>query len=149
MTVLMTYEVTNLIEIIFVCGGICIALPITLVAMITRARTRKMDRKMDILAKAVENGVQVDPALLVTAEEEDGKYKLKKSLLNRVMWGTIFSIAGVLIMGFMICNHDAEGPEMILGITLLAIGIGCLVSYFVGRKMLAPEISAEEDKISK
>ena len=148
MTILMSYQVADLIETIFLAGGICIALPITLVAMITRARTKKMDRKMDILARAVENGLQVDPALLVTAEEEDGKYKLKKSLLNRLMWGTIFTFAGALFLGFTIW-YDDSGPVLCIAIALLAIGIGCLVSYFVGRKMLAPEIRAEEEKISK
>ena len=75
---------TNMFETVVLIGGTCVALPIVIVWLVVRARTQKMNRKMDILMKAVENGQQVDPALLVTAEVGGGKYQLKKNLLNRL-----------------------------------------------------------------
>lgn len=129
--------------------GICVILPITLVFMILRARTKKMNRKMDILMKAVESGAQIDPALLVTAEEGDGNYRLKKKLLNRLMLGVSAAVASILTLAAPYCIGESwDGAEMLMlaVIAILAVGIGSLVSYFVGRRFLAKEIEAEEQK---
>ena len=67
----MSYNDAELIQSVVAMLGICVALPITIVAMLTKSRSRKIDRKMDILEKAVENGLRVDPALLVVADEGD------------------------------------------------------------------------------
>ena len=121
------------------------ALPITVVCMIIKSRTRTMDRKMDILMKAVENGQQVDPALLTTAQEGEGKYRLKRNLLNRLLFGTMISLFGLV---FFVLNivFKGQGSDYVISLIPLSIGIGFLVSFFVGRKMLAKEIAAEEAK---
>lgn len=145
-TVLMSYSDADLIQSVVAMLGICVALPITIVAMLTKSRSRKIDRKMDILEKAVENGLRVDPALLVVADEGDGKYKLKKNLLNRLTFG----IALTLVGGLLIVFSDVESLVFfitLIGIACSAIGLGLLVSYFVGRRMLAPEIKKEEEKL--
>ena len=139
-------------------GGVCVVLPIWVVSLVMKARTRKMDRKMDILMKAVETGQQVDPALLVTAEEGNGKYKLKKNILNRLAFGSIATLFGVILYLIPVLlgpAHSASATQarnvgfFVIGAFCLAIGLGLLISYFVGRKMLAKEIEAEEAELAK
>ncbi len=154
----MPYNVTNLLEMLIGVGGVCVVLPIWVVSLVMKARTRKMDRKMDILMKAVETGQQVDPALLVTAEEGNGKYKLKKNILNRLAFGSIATLFGIILYLIPVILGPANSvpvtqgrnlPFFVIGAFCLAIGLGLLISYFVGRKMLAKEIEAEEAELAK
>ena len=139
-----------------IAGGICVALPITIVWMALRYRTKTMERKMDILMKAVENGQQIDPALLTKAES--GKGMIKKNILNRLLYGIIAALAGVFLYLLPVflgpCNNvlntqTRNETYFFIGAFFLAIGIGLLTSYFVGRKMLAKEMTAEEAELSE
>ena len=142
---------TNLIENLFIMGGICVALPITVVWLITRYRTKKMERKMDVLMKTVENGQQVDPALLTSMQEGEGKARLKNNLLNRLASGIFFTLGGVSLIITMIVNYFVKEylnmGVIFIGSVCASLGAGILVSYFVGRKLLAKEIEAEENTI--
>ena len=42
---------TNMFETVVIIGGICVALPIVIVWFVVKARTQKMNRKMDIPEK--------------------------------------------------------------------------------------------------
>lgn len=143
--------VTRLIENLFIMGGICVALPITVVWLITRYRTKKMERKMDVLMKTVDNGQQVDPALLTSMQEGEGKARLKNNLLNRLASGIFFTLGGVLLIISMIVHYFVreyiDMGVIVIGSVCVSLGAGLLVSYFVGRKFLAKEIEAEENKI--
>lgn len=147
------FRVTNLIESIFITGGICIVLPITLVWLIIRFKRQKMERRMDILMKTVENGQQVDPALLTNMEEENGRYRLKRNILNRLAFGTFFSSGGLMVaiadVIAVIRGGGSDGDLLIIGIICISIGASLLISYFVGRKFLAKEIEAEEKKLEQ
>ena len=144
------------IQVAMVSGGICVALPLTTVWMIVRYRTKSMERKMDILMKAVENGQQVDPALLTKVD--GGKGRIKRNILNRLTYGSIAALVGVVLYVLPVilgpCNsvqntQERNAPYFIFGAVFLAAGVGLLISYFVGRKMLAGEMAAEEAEISK
>lgn len=143
--------VTNLLQDIFITGGICVVLPITIVWFIIRYRTNRMERKMEILMKTVENGQQVDPALLTNMEEGEGKARLKNNLLNRLASGIFFILGGVSLIIAMIVSYVVEeyidSGIFFIGGVCVSLGVGLLVSYFVGRKLLAKEIEAEEKKI--
>ena len=146
---------TSMFETVVLIGGTCVALPIVIVWLVVRARTRKMNRKMDILMKVVENGQQVDPALLVTAEVGGGMYQLKKNILNRLTWGSIMSL--LCIMSFLIpvffnrsdLSVGFKLSMYVIGGGSCAVGIGLLISYFVGRKMLAKEMEEEEEEMTQ
>ena len=43
-------------------------------------------------------------------------------------------------------NHPL--PKIIIGLILLAVGIAFLINYFVGKRLLAKEIEAEEQNMS-
>lgn len=142
---------TSLLETIVVCGGICVALPIVIVWMVVRARTHRTDKKMEILMKAVENGQQVDPALLVTAQTGGRRYSLKKNILNRLLFGVIFSVAGLMFLIVSIVSGGkliyVDKSALLLSLLFISIGAGLLVSYFIGRRLLAKEMEIEEKQL--
>lgn len=138
--------------------GTCVIMPIWIISLIMKAVTRKMDRKMDVLMATVEKGQQIDPALLVAAEEGNGKYKLKRNILNRLAFGSIFSLLGVILFIIpvllgpgvhMLNTQQRNSAFFIVGAISLAIGAGLLISYFAGRKLLAKEMEAEETELVK
>ncbi len=136
------FHVTNAIETIVSIGGVCVALPIVIVWMVVRARTHRMDKKMEILMKAVESGQQVDPALLVTAETGG-----KKNILNRLLVGACLTISGVMAIVLFCIFGDVKIQPYLIALICLSVGIGFLISYFVGRNFLAKEIAIEEKQL--
>ena len=48
---------------------VMVVLPVMVVWLVTRARLKKNEQKMAVLVKAIENGVDIDPALLVSETE--------------------------------------------------------------------------------
>lgn len=144
------YYLLSTIESVFIAGGICVALPIVIVWMVVRARTQKMERKMAILTKAVENGQQIDPALLVAAEKnDDGRYRLKNSLLVKLILGISLVLSGLMAEVLFILYGDIVLPLHLAALVVFSVGVGFFVSYFVGRKFLAKEIEIEEKRLQE
>ena len=127
------------------------ALPVMVVWLVTRARIIKNEQKMTVLIKAIENGIDIDPALLVSETESSRNTKMK--LIRKLIIGIICAIIGLALI---ICTQldvfeGVAGIEMmfIIGGVLIAIGTAYTVAFYVGRKYLAPEIEAEEKKLQK
>lgn len=130
---------------------VVVVLPVMVVWLVTRARLKKNEQKMAVLVKAIENGVDIDPALLVS--ETEGSRNTKMKLIRKLTTGVICAIIGLAVV---ICTQlDAfdgvAGIEMlyIIGGVLIAVGAAYILAFFVGRKYLAPEIEAEEKKLQK
>ncbi|MBQ2112596.1 MAG: hypothetical protein II194_05160 [Bacteroidales bacterium] len=130
---------------------VVVVLPVMVVWLVTRARLKKNEQKMAVLVKAIENGVDIDPALLVS--ETEGGRNTKMKLIRKLTTGVICAIIGLAVV---ICTQlDAfdgvAGIEMlyIIGGVLIAVGAAYILAFFVGRKYLAPEIDAEEKKLQK
>lgn len=130
---------------------VVVVLPVMVVWLVTRARLKKNEQKMAVLVKAIENGVDIDPALLVS--ETEGGRNTKMKLVRKLTTGVICAIIGLTVL---ICTQlDAfdgvAGIEMlyIIGGVLIAVGAAYILAFFVGRKYLAPEIEAEEKKLQK
>ena len=130
---------------------VVVVLPVMVVWLVTRARLKKNEQKMAVLVKAIENGVDIDPALLVS--ETEGGRNTKMKLVRMLTTGVICAIIGLAVL---ICTQlDAfdgvAGIEMlyIIGGVLIAVGAAYILAFFVGRKYLAPEIEAEEKKLQK
>ena len=126
-------------------------LPVMVVWLVTRARLKKNEQKMAVLVKAIENGVDIDPALLVS--ETEGGRNTKMKLVRKLTTGVICAIIGlaVLICTQLDAFEGVAGIEMlyIIGGVLIAVGAAYILAFFVGRKYLAPEIEAEEKKLQK
>ena len=128
---------------------VMVVLPVMVVWLVTRARLKKNEQKMAVLVKAIENGVDIDPALLVS--ETEGGRNTKMKLVRKLTTGVICAIIGLAVL---ICTQlDAfdgvAGIQMlyIIGGVLIAVGAAYILAFFVGRKYLAPEIEAEEKKL--
>ena len=130
---------------------ICVVLPVMVVWLVTRARIKKNEQKMAVLMKAIENGVDIDPELLISETESSRNTKMR--LIKKLTTGIVCSMIGVVLL---VCpSIDAfegvAGLEMlyIIGGVMVAMGVAYMVAFFVGRKYLAPEIEAEERKLKE
>ena len=130
---------------------VMVVLPVMVVWLVTRARLKKNEQKMAVLVKAIENGVDIDPALLVS--ETEGGRNTKMKLVRKLTTGVICAIIGlaVLICTQLDAFEGVAGIEMlyIIDSVLIAVGAAYILAFFVGRKYLAPEIEAEEKKLQK
>ena len=130
---------------------VVVVLPVMVVWLVTRARLKKNEQKMAVLVKAIENGVDIDPALLVS--ETEGGRNTKMKLVRKLTTGVICAIIGlaVLICTQLDAFEGVAGIQMlyIIGGVLIAVGAAYILAFFVGRKYLAPEIEAEEKKLQK
>ncbi len=127
--------------------GICVVLPILVVWIVSKTRRNTINRKYELLQKAVEHGVELDPKLRIDEKEKNNT--LKMQLLSKLQWGVIFLVAGISCL--MLCVFApvfTDGGILALAIvvTTLALGIGFMVSYFVGRRDLKKELALEEEK---
>ena len=130
---------------------ICVVLPVMVVWLVTRARIKKNEQKMAVLVKAIENGVDIDPELLISETESSRNTKMR--LIKKLTTGIICSMIGValLVCPSIDAFEGVAGLELlyIIGGVMVAIGVAYMVAFFVGRKYLAPEIEAEERKLKE
>lgn len=141
--------ITGMIFII-ACG--CI-LPIVMVLMNTRRRMNETETRKQIVLAAIEKNKETDVEELLKKMAPKQKL-LKEKLLSKLLWGCIFSLIGFIIFGCGLWIDWCGGsdPDEIhflyfCGGVLFAIGLGFLIYYFVGKKMLAKELEAEEKKL--
>ena len=129
---------------VLIVTGVCVVMPVVIVAVTFKQKERAIDRKMDVLSKAVENGQEIDPALF--ADEKSSK-SLKLRLINRATWGVVLSVVAIVMLACaLFVNDDPEGMVISGGI-ILAAGIGMLFSFFAGKRWLTPEIEADEMRL--
>lgn len=135
--------------------GICVVLPVLIVWIVNRTRQNEINRKTEIVLKAIEAGATIDTNLFKT--QQDSK-TIKERLLKRLTGGCIFTLMGVLFLCVGVYNgansneamaNDSSVIPLLFSGLWLAIGISLLVVFFVGKKMLAKEIEAEENVLSQ
>jgi hypothetical protein len=137
---------------------ICVVLPVAIVWLVARTKQNETNRKAEIMLKAIESGAQVDMNQFSSPDKRKSPKTLKQELLDKLTGACITTFMGVafLIWAFVgyfnpgftegrFFNHMAP----VAGGVLFAIGIGLFISYFVGKKMLAKEIEAEEKKLEQ
>ena len=118
---------------------------------IARATIKKNEGKRDIIIAALEKNPNLDANELIKGFQSGSAY-LKERLLKKLLWGCIFTSAGLLgYIALLIVsivggegNKDVYGPVIVFAAPTLAVGISFLLNYSVSKKMLAREIEAEE-----
>ncbi len=128
-----------------VIGGLGVIMPMAIVWIVMNAKSQATKEKFSLLRKAVEQGIEIDPELLV---DKSAKDNLKMRLLSKLQWGIIFTVVGVLLFVFRYIEIGDEFFSLI-ACGFLALGLGFLVTYFVGRNDLKHEISLEEKEAEK
>lgn len=135
--------------------GVCVVLPVLIIWLNSRVRLNETNKRAEVMLKALEAGKEIDPELLKGAKRP---LTLKEKLLRRLTWACIISLSGVtmLVMGIITSNASSwqlsESPAPLAvyaGGLLLAIGLSLLAVYFVGKKMLAKEIAAQEQEMTQ
>ena len=136
---------------------ICVILPVVVVWLVTRAKQNETNRKADIMLKAIEAGVPVAMEQFKSAKKK-APVSIKQELLDKLNGACITSLMGIgfLTLGILRVVITDFGRNTLLnkfwlpaGCVLLAVGIGLFISYFVGKKLLAKEIEAEEKKLEQ
>ncbi len=135
--------------------SICVVLPALIVWLIGRVKQNETNRKAEIMLKALDNGAKIDTDFF---KSSSGSKTIKERLLKRLTGACVTSLLGVafLVGGILICNATSwsfdDGPMCLLapvGGILLAIGMALFIVYFVGKRMLAKEIEAEEKQLTE
>ena len=136
--------------------GVCVVLPVMIVWLVQRARQNETNKKTEIMLKAIESGATIDANFF---QEKQGAKTIKERLLKRLAGGCIFTLMGVVftVIGFVNrssmeeihMQSDSFTVPCISGGIFFAIGIGLLIVFFVGKKMLAREMEAEAKEIEQ
>ena len=136
---------------------VCVVLPIVIVWLVARTRQNEANRKAEIMLKAIEAGVPVDMSQF-EPEKKKGSKSIKQELLDKLNGAIITGLMGIgfLVLGILRAIDPQFGLNTFLnkwwlpaGGVLLAVGIGLFISYYVGKKMLAKEIEAEENALNQ
>lgn len=153
----MNIKIDTTMEDIVIPIFVCVVLPVTIVWLVTRAKQNETNKKAEIMIKAIEAGAPVDMEQFNSARKSPRT--IKQDLLEKLNGACITGLMGIGFLVFGIVrtyNPDFGGLGSHFGRFLLpaggimlAVGIGLLVSYFVGKKMLAKEIEAEEKQLER
>ena len=136
--------------------AICVILPVMIVWLVMRARQNETNKKTEIMLKAIESGATIDADFFKTASKQKPR-TIKEKLLGRLTGALVTGLLGVaiLIVGIVgsantswNLGEDAVALYISGGI-LLAIGVALIAVYFVGKKMLAKEMAAEEKALER
>ena len=135
--------------------GVCVVLPIVIVALSLKHKLESEKHRKDIILAALEKDSNINVEELVRKMNKPGKL-IKEKLLRKFQWGVLTSIIGVglvilsSIMGYT--GGISTDNIQFLGISgamLLAIGVAFLLTYFYGKKMLSKEMEAEEKNMQQ
>lgn len=130
--------------------GIFVVLPTIIVWLVSRYKKHEIDKRTEMALAAIEKGSALDLEAFFRKMNLPSR-TIKEKLLDKLLWGCIFTIFGVCIymalavFGMVINSVNAD---MFIGLSMVAvpslgIGIAFLINYFVGKKALKQEMEAE------
>ena len=136
------------------CG--CI-LPIVMIWLKTRQKMNETDTRRQIVLAAIEKNKETDVEDLLRKMAPKRKL-LKEKLLTKLLLGWVIALVGLGLIGFRVWYSYTDDPNCgfleflsflaLIGSVLLAIGLAFVIYYFVGKRLLAKEIEAEEKKLT-
>ena len=134
---------------IIACG--CV-LPIVMDLLKTRRKMNENEVRKQIVLAAIEKNKETDVEELLKKMASKQKL-LKEKLLSKLLWGCVISLLGLSLFGCGLWIDWCGGydPDFIsflyfCGGVLFAVGLAFIIYYFVGKKILAKEIEAEENR---
>lgn len=130
--------------------GIFVVLPTIIVWLVSRYKKHETDKRVEMALAAIEKDSDLDLEAFFRKMNLPSR-TIKEKLLNKLLWGCIFTIFGVCIyialavFGMVI---DRVNANMFIGLSMVAlpslgVGIAFLINYFVGKKALKQEMEAE------
>ena len=136
------------LEDILVSLGVVVALPVLIVAIIFRSVMAADRNRKEIILAALEKNPNLNVEDLVKRMNKSEKL-IKEKLLAKLQRGCLCCLMGVALVLLYFFPSVQNEFLIIAGAALIAIGIAFLVGYFVGRRMLAQEMEAEQQNMNK
>lgn len=129
--------------------GVAVVLPIAIVAIVFRSALASERNRKEIVLAALEKNPDIDVEQLMKNLKKSEKL-IKEKLLARLERGCLCCLMGMAFMVlYFFLGVQGEDFIVVVGAALIAIGIAFLVSYFVGRRMLALEMEAEQQNMKQ
>lgn len=129
--------------------GVAVVLPIAIVAIVFRSALASERNRKEIVLAVLEKNPDIDVEQLMKNLKKSEKL-IKEKLLARLERGCGCCLMGVAFMVlYFFLGVQGEDFITVVGAALIAIGIAFLVSYFVGRRMLAKEMEAEQQNMKQ
>lgn len=129
--------------------GVAVVLPIAIVAIVFRSALASERNRKEIVLAVLEKNPDIDVEQLMKNLKKSEKL-IKEKLLARLERGCLCCLMGVAFMVlYFFLGVQGEDFITVVGAALIAIGIAFLVSYFVGRRMLAQEMEAEQQNMKQ
>ena len=136
--------------------GICVILPIIVITLALRTRRHEIDKKTEVMMKAIENGAQLDPAFFESAAKVGCKEKTVKDKLMGFLTAACITSAIGLLAGIVLTivftsqnlwNDEPGGATVAIlpCAILLAVGIAFFIVYFIGKNKTWKKELAELD----
>ena len=129
--------------------GIVVVLPIVIISLVMRNQRHEVDKKTELLMKAVENGATLDPAFFQQANSRR-KRTVKDKLMGWLLAACITTGIGVMIAAVMTLalsltgefQKDADNVLfLIFPAVLIAVGIAFFIVRAVGKRTWAKELA--------
>lgn len=133
--------------------GIFVVLPVIIVSLVTRAKTNATNKRAEIALAAIEKNSNVNLEEFFK-KMNPPRQSIKERLLNKLLWGCIFTLFGAgIYIAILVYHMNVEefNRDMFIGLSFIAVpslgvGLAFLINYFVGRRVLKEEIEAEARK---
>ena len=126
-----------------------VVLPIAIVAIVFRSALASERNRKEIVLAVLEKNPDIDVEQLMKNLKKSEKL-IKEKLLARLERGCLCCLMGVAFMLlYFFLGVQSEDLIVVVGAALIAVGIAFLVSYFVGRRMLAKEMEAEQQNMKQ
>ncbi len=134
--------------------GVAVALPVCIVSIIFRSEMAADRNRKEIVLAALEKNPNLNVEDLLKGMKKPEKLikekLIKEKLLARLERGCLCCLMGVaFILLYFFCEVIRTDMLLIVGAVLIPIGIAFLISYFVGRRMLAKEMEAEQQNMKQ
>lgn len=134
--------------------GVAVALPVCIVSIIFRSAMAADRNRKEIVLAALEKNPNLNVEDLLKGMKKSEKLikekLIKEKLLARLERGCLCCLMGVaFILLYFFCEVIRTDMLLIVGVVLIPIGIAFLISYFVGRRMLAKEMEAEQQNMKQ
>ena len=128
--------------------GVAVVLPIAIVAIVFKSALASERNRKEIVLAALEKNPDIDVEELMKNLKKSEKL-IKEKLLARLERGCLCCLMGVAFMLLYFFLSVQNEFLLIVGAALIPIGIAFLISYFVGRHMLAKEMEAEQQNMKQ
>lgn len=130
--------------------SVCVVLPVLIVYFVLKNKTNLENNRKEIVLAALEKNADIDIESLVRQMNPPEKL-LKEKLLKQFKTGCVMAFVGIGVLMTYLAIYfmgytDRKSDVIFIGIGCIValVGFAYLLSYRVGKRMLAKEMEAEE-----